>query len=469
MSAEAVEYPHFDAEGEKLAELLRSTLAASDGFGFYFVCSTSEAALDEIERRLTSGPGAVCHTIGYSAPQDLLEVVPDLLALAETGVDAPAIWIRARGEEYAITSAWSTALEALNLERERLAGELPASLVLVSSPELFIMTYDQFPELWVARASAFLFLLGPVGASGNDGARSGPASGPFTIGDPAAAAHYTNLAWTVSECRTESEEIAFGRLLLFAARAWELAGELDLAVQAAEEAERMAREIREDDVLRAEALHCLGSIALYRDDLATARTAFEAAIPILVEANDHSGESAACHQLGSIDLHEGRIGEARAWLARALLLKQSAGIPKTENPAILRHRIESEAATRLQLGLLELGEKRFSEARAHLSAVLELRKSINDQAGEAAVLARIAAAAWERGRGENACRLMLMACTLFELAGSPAVHSAQVQLETINEVLGYTPERLENLRADIHREYERDHCAVIVAEALGEA
>ncbi|MBL7649946.1 MAG: hypothetical protein JNK74_27540 [Candidatus Hydrogenedentes bacterium] len=470
MSAEAVEYPRFDAEGERLAELLCSTLAASDGFGLYFVCSASEAALDEVERRLTSESAPICRTVGYSAPRDLLEIVPDLLAMSEKGVEVPAVWVRVRGADDEITDAWKTALEMFDRERERLSGELSVALVVASSPELFILAYDQFPELWASRSSAFLFLSGPEGAGGDPGcARSGPVSGPFTIGDPAAAAHYTNLAWTVSECRTESEEIAFGRLLLFAARAWELAGVLDLAVQAAEEAERMAREIREDDVLRAEALHSMGSIALYRGDFAGARAAFETAIPILAEAGDLLGESAACHQLGSIDLHEGRLGEARVWLARSLLLKQSAGIPKSENPAILRHRIESEAATRLQLGLLELSEACFAEAHIHLGEALTLRRSIDDRAGEGVVLARIAAAAWERGQCENAYRLMLMARTLFELAGSPAVQSARVQLDSINEALAYTPERLEALRADAHRHYELDHCAAIIAETLGEA
>lgn len=375
MNAETAEYPHFDAEGEKLVELLRSALAGGDGFGLYFVGSASEAALDEIQRRVTTGVKPVCRDLGYAAPRDLGNIAPDLLAPAESEAAAPAIWIRARGEDDDIGAAWTGALDALDRERVRLAGELSVAVVVASSPQLFIMAYDQFPDLWAARNAAFLFLSRPLGAAyGDDDARSGPASGPFSVGDPAAAAHYTNLAWTVSECRTECEEIAFTRLVLFASRAWELAGELDLALEAAEEAERMAREIREDDALRAEALHSIGSIALYRGDLAAARTAFEAAIPILAAAGDLSGESAACHQLGSIELQEDRLEEARAWLARSLLLKQSAGAPQPENPAIRHHHIESEAATRRQLGLLELRAGRLSEADAHMDAARELKR-----------------------------------------------------------------------------------------------
>lgn len=137
-------------------------------------------------------------------------------------------------------------------------------------------------------------------------------------------------------------------------------------------------------------LQVASSCAFNTGDWRKARELVEEEQSLRQASGDRNGEAATWHQLGTIDLSEGKYDKAREKFAKALALEQIAGDR------------EGEAATLHQLGHVDLHQGNYAAAREKLSKSLAARQSIRDLTGEAAAWHALATIELHEGNADEA-------------------------------------------------------------------
>ena len=226
-------------EGEEQFDLLRSALVAGEGFELFFVCSSDRNAINEIQTRLTLGQleNLTTHSFDYSQPEDLLHILEDLLDLPALEEGRYNILVNSAGAEDELLAAWTRALILLNEQRNRLIAQRPDAILLLGPPSLTLAAQNRAPDLWSVRSSVFLIpedserLAKRSSVTISDSPNKYPMSHELRDG-----AYYADLAQALEGSRRSAEEISRANLLLHAADAWSMRGDIDPAMDALKEA-----------------------------------------------------------------------------------------------------------------------------------------------------------------------------------------------------------------------------------------
>jgi CHAT domain-containing protein/tetratricopeptide (TPR) repeat protein len=185
-------------------------------------------------------------------------------------------------------------------------------------------------------------------------------------------------------------------------------GDRRRALSAYEESLELSRVIQD----RHRTAVALNNIANIYTELANYRKAVELhmqALALRRETNDPDGEATSLTNLGEVYAKLGETEKAREHLERALAILR-----------ISENRYKLVRALR-SLGALSSKSGDYDAARAHLDEALQISREIQDQNGEASVLAELAMADFDRGRLSSAHQLAEQSLAAFDSLRSRVV------------------------------------------------
>ncbi|MBM3495235.1 MAG: tetratricopeptide repeat protein, partial [Armatimonadetes bacterium] len=313
--AESPQLNDLGREGEEQYSLLLTALLTGDSFELGFVCSQSRYVLDEVRRRLLEGEHAGVSAIDLSlqGPPDLERLLERLLGLEVKGPDRHAIQTYPAGLFRELAGAWTRALVVLNEQRNRVMATCPHYVLLFGLPDLTILAQDVAPDLWSVRSMVFTFPEQPsvpVALRRVHGWTDTRDDGDLLAHQLQSGEYYRQLADALTGSTRKSVRRSRLDLLLNAARAWQLHGEIDRAESALEDALRDAKWLH-DDLGRAEALGQIADILQSRGELDEAlRIRREEQLPVYERLGDVRSRAVTMGKIADILQDRGELDEA---------------------------------------------------------------------------------------------------------------------------------------------------------------
>ena len=326
------------AADPELVALMRA-LRYADGFSLLIVIADHVSHVDRVIDRLSRQFGEpLTYDLSTDSADDVAEA-PEALG--------DRSWVSVRGLDHRVTPAGAvdSTLGALNLNRDHLAVNLEAPMVVWLPQWAVRPIASAAPDLWSVR------------------------SGTYDL-----RAATSDIRSTVDTMRSQREYPADGaeRTRRAAVAEW-------LVVDPDHPAK-----------LRADTLVEQARGALAGDNLDAAAERFGEALPIYRDIGDRLGEANTIRSLGDVDLRQGRYGAAAERFGEALPIYRDIG-----------DRL-GEATTIRSLGDVDLRQGRYGAAAERSGEALPIYREIGVRVGEAMVSERLAELSERSGNHEDA-------------------------------------------------------------------
>ncbi len=287
-------------KGEGLFERLRAYLELGEGFELFFCGFEAPALLMEVQRRLAVDPptGTVFEDLTLRT-LDALTTLPDRLrALHPAASGRKIVYVNAMMREEDLKGAWPNALRRFNERRNIVIRDCPNAVVLAGPGWLPSLAHDAAPDLWSVRTAVYEFPAPPP----NQETTLLHDSVPWPSGLPMAHElqepdYYEELAKALEGSRRPGEQMSRGKLLLYAAAAWQLRDNYEAALRMAKEANKAFTESHEAELAAVS--------AAYIADILHRRGEADKALHVL------DSSAAACDQLGRTE-HAAQVRSLQA-------------------------------------------------------------------------------------------------------------------------------------------------------------
>lgn len=410
-SAESDEPLDLGLDGESQYERLRAFIEHGQGFELYFCGFDSRASFSEVKRRLAEVPPPehVFEELSLEGPEVLRTIAERLAATRPAQSGRKIVFAAPSGWEEDLKAEWSVGLRRFNERRNITIRDCPNAIVIAGPSWLPWLAHDQAPDLWSVRTAVFTFPRPPASRD----IFLAPEYDEWSPGLPMAhelqpPAYYEELAEALEAGRNPGEQETRGRLLLRACAAWQLKGDYDRALLAAERAREVFVDAHED-LMIAVAMGRIADILQRKGDIGEAlRIRQEEQLPVYERLGDERERAVTMVKIADILALEGETEEAfRIWIDECLPIFQRIG--DLEGIAAIRFAC---ARARLHSGGLEHGEAQtvLDELKESFGLCQRLRRP----EGIAAVGRLLGPVLLARGHADEALNVLDQSAVAFE-------------------------------------------------------
>ena len=300
-------------EGETQFDRLRASLELGEGFELFFCGFDAPTSFEEVTRRLAASPpsGTFFHKLPVTSPDDLFALPDKLIAIGATEKGRKVIFVGLHGREEELKGAWAESLRRLNERRNITMRECPHAVILAGPSWLPWLAHDTAPDLWSVRTAIFTFPTPPA----ENGSIPSFEITPWRSGRPMAhelqpPEYYEELAAALEGSRRPGEQETRGRLLLCASASWELQGNYDSAMDAANKASEVFSRVN-DELMVALCKGYTADILGQRGDTDEAlRIRYEEQLPVYERLGDVCAKAVTMGKIADILMQRGKTDAA---------------------------------------------------------------------------------------------------------------------------------------------------------------
>jgi tetratricopeptide (TPR) repeat protein len=208
--------------------------------------------------------------------------------------------------------------------------------------------------------------------------------------------------------------------------------------------------------LQTAAAHQIATIDLEEGDLASARDRFFEVLALSSDNPNRHDEASLWHQIATIDMRSREYQAARENFLRSLELRRSLGMHA------------GLATTLNSLGRIDIQLGEFALAKSRLTEALAIARWLGTPAEEAETWHHLGLLAIGLGRPHKGVRLLALGHSRFEAIGHADAQQAQADLKQTADALGYTLADIKRIVAEVKAAYDADGGQTLYRGAFGE-